>query len=75
MDQPTESISPRDLPGRQVDGRFGGPERRCLPQRAMRAVAVVMFNVLGRDSQKLPTSEGQHPIQQSRRTVPTHRSA
>ena len=63
MDQPTESISSSDPPSRQDDRWFGGPERWCLPQGAVRAVAVVVVNVLGQYSLQLPASQDQHPVQ------------
>jgi hypothetical protein len=36
---------------------LGGPERWCLPQGAVRAVAVVVVNVLGQYSLQLPAPE------------------
>jgi hypothetical protein len=46
MDQPTKSITSHDVAGRQDETWFSGPERWGLPQGAVRAVAVVMVNVL-----------------------------
>jgi hypothetical protein len=40
MDQSTKSITSHDAPSRQGDRWFGGPERWCLPQGAVRTVAV-----------------------------------
>gem|GEM_PF-5551063 len=50
MDEPTESIPPRNPSAWQDDSWFGGPERWRLPQGAVRAVAVVMIDVLGQHS-------------------------
>jgi hypothetical protein len=47
MDQPTKAISSHDPPGRRRGNRFAGRKWRCLPQGAVRAVAVVMVGVLG----------------------------
>jgi hypothetical protein len=63
MDQPTNSISSHDPPSRHEDRWFAGPERWCLPQSAVRAVTVVVVNVLGQYSLQLPASHDQHPIQ------------
>ena len=64
MDQPTEAISSYDASSRPDDRWFGRPERGCLPQGAVRAVAVVMIGILGQDSLQLPAPEDQHPVQQ-----------
>ena len=64
MDQPTESISSHDASSRQDDRWFGGSERWCLPQRAVRAVAVVMVDVVGQHRPQLPAAQDQHPVQQ-----------
>ena len=50
MDEPTESIPPHNPSAWQDDSWFGGPERWRLPQGAVRAVAVVMIDVLGQHS-------------------------
>jgi hypothetical protein len=47
MDQPTDSISSHDPPSRHEGRWFAGLERWCLPQGAVRAVAVVVVNVVG----------------------------
>jgi len=47
MDQPTDPIPSHDPPGRQHDRWFGRPQRRRLPQGAVRPVAVVVIDVLG----------------------------
>ena len=63
MDQPAESIA-SDNPSSQRDDRwFGGPKRWGLPQRPVRAVAVVTVGVLGQHRPQLPAAEYQHPIQ------------
>ena len=46
MDQPTEAISSYDASSRPDDRWFGRPERGCLPQGAVRAVAVVVMRVI-----------------------------
>jgi hypothetical protein len=47
MDQSTEPILSDDPPSRRQDSWSVGLERWCLPQRAVRAVAVVVVGVLG----------------------------
>jgi hypothetical protein len=47
MDQPTKAISLHDPSGRRHDNGHAGSERRRLPQGAVRAVAVVMIDILG----------------------------
>ena len=42
MDQPTKSISPHDPPSRHEDSWFAKPDWRCLSQRTVRTVHVVM---------------------------------
>jgi hypothetical protein len=64
VDQSTESISSRNPSARQDDRWFGGPERWCLPQGAVRTVAVVLIEVLGQHSLQLPASQDQHPVKQ-----------
>jgi len=46
MDQPTESISPDDGPGRQDDSGFARSEWWHLSQGTMRTVNVVVIGVL-----------------------------
>ena len=64
MDQPTEPISSHDSPNRPDDLRFTRSKWRPLPQRAMRAVDVVIIRVLGQYRSQLPASQDQHPIEQ-----------
>jgi hypothetical protein len=56
MDQSTESISSHDSPSRHEGRWFAGPERWCLPQGAVRAVAVVVIGVFGQYRPQLPAS-------------------
>ena len=46
MDQPTEAISSHDPRRRRQDNWHAGSEWRCLPQGAVRAVAVVVMRVI-----------------------------
>ena len=75
MDQPTDSLSSHDSPSGHEGRWFAGPERWRLPQGAVRAVAVVVVNVLGQHSPQLPASHDQHPIKQLPPNGATHRSA
>jgi hypothetical protein len=75
MYQPTESISPHDPPSRRDDRWLARPERRQLPQGAMRTMHVVMVGILGQHQPQLPASHYEQPVQHLCRTVPTHRSA
>ena len=64
MDQPTESISSHDPPSRHQRQLVAGPKWRRLSQGAVRAVAVVMVDVLGQHRPQLPAAQDQHPVQQ-----------
>jgi hypothetical protein len=64
MDQPTKAISSHDPPGRRQENGHAGLERRFLLQGAVRAVAVVVVDILGPYRTQLPTAQDQHPIQQ-----------
>jgi hypothetical protein len=64
MDQPTEPISSDDPPSRRQDSWSVGLERWYLPQGAVRAVAIVVIDVLGQHRPQLPAPEDQHPIKQ-----------
>src|SRR6266545_1890791 len=63
VDQPTEPISADDPPSRCQGSWFVGLKWRCLPQCAVRAVAVVVVGVLGQHRPQLPTAKDQHPVQ------------
>jgi hypothetical protein len=64
VDQPAESVPSGNPSSRRDDRWFGGPERWGLPQGAVRAVAVVMINILGQHRPQLPAADDQHPVQQ-----------
>jgi hypothetical protein len=61
MDQPTKAISSHDPPGRRQENGHAGLERRFLLQGAVRAVAVVVVDILGPYRTQLPTAQDQHP--------------
>jgi hypothetical protein len=61
---PTEPISSHDPRRRRQGNWHAGSEWRCLPQGAVRAVAVGMVGVLGQHRPQLPTADDQHPVQQ-----------
>jgi hypothetical protein len=63
MDQPTKAISSHDPPSRHQNNELAGPKWRCLPQGAVRAVTVVMVDLLGQHAPQLPAAQDQHPIQ------------
>ncbi len=63
MDQPTDPISPHDSPGWLDDRWLGRPERRRLPQGAVRTVAVVMVGILGQHRPQLPASDNEDSVQ------------
>jgi hypothetical protein len=63
MDQPTEAISSHDPRRRRHDNWLAGLKGRRLRQGAVRAVQVVMVDVLGQYSLQLPASHDQHPVQ------------
>jgi hypothetical protein len=63
MDQPTESISPHDPPSRRDDRWLAPPERRQLPQGAVRTMHVVMVGILGQHQPQLPASHDEQPVQ------------
>ena len=75
MDQPTEPISSHDPPSRHQTTGVAGPEWWCLPQGAVRAVAVVMVDILGQHRPQLPAPTISIRSSTSRRTLPTQRSA
>jgi hypothetical protein len=62
-------------PSRHQDNWLAGSEWRCLPQGAVRTVAVVMVGVVGQHRPQLPAPKISIRSSTSRRTVPTHRSA
>jgi hypothetical protein len=64
MDQPTEPISSHDPRRRRHGNWHAGSEWRFLLQGAVRAVAVVMVDILGQHRPQLPASEDQQPVQQ-----------
>jgi hypothetical protein len=64
MDQPTEPISSHDPRRRRHDNWDGGSEWRRLRQGAVRAVAVVMVDILGQHPPQLPAPEDEHLVQQ-----------
>ena len=63
MDQPTKAISSHDPPRRRQENGHAGLERWRLPQGAVRAVAVVMVDILGQHRPQLPAPEDEHPVQ------------
>jgi hypothetical protein len=75
MDQPTEAISSHDPRRRRQDNWHAGSAWRRLPQGAMRAVAVVVVNILGQHRHQLPAAQDQHLIQHLPPNRATHRSA
>jgi hypothetical protein len=64
VDQSAESVPPDNPSSRRDDQWFGGPKRWGLPQGPVRAVAVVMINILGQHPPQLPAADDQHPVQQ-----------
>jgi hypothetical protein len=50
-------------------------ERRVLLERAVRPMFVVMGRVGAEHSFQVSASEDEQPVEHSRRTLPTHRSA
>jgi hypothetical protein len=62
MDQPTKAIPSGNPPRRRHGNGHAELERRRLPQRAVRAVAVVMVDILGQHRPQLPTAHDQHPV-------------
>jgi hypothetical protein len=50
-------------------------ERRVLLERAVRPMFVVMGRVDAEHSFQVSASEDEQPVEHSRRTLPTHRSA
>jgi hypothetical protein len=75
MDQPTEPISSHDPPRRRQGNWHAGLERRCLLQGAVRAVAVVMVDLLAQSDRNCRQPTISIRSKTSRRTVPTQRSA
>ena len=63
MDQPTESISPHDPPSRHDHRWLARPERRQLPQGAVRTMHVVMVGTFGQHQPQLPASHDEQPVQ------------
>jgi hypothetical protein len=57
MDQPTEPIPSGNPSSRRDDRRFGGPKRWACPKGAVRAVAVVMVDILGQHPPQLPAAD------------------
>jgi len=55
MDQSVESISSQDPAGWRQGDWLVGRKWRCLPQPAVRAVAVVMVGVLGQHRRSNPS--------------------
>src|SRR4029450_4170707 len=63
IDQPTKASSPHDPPRRRQDNGLAGLEWRRLPQRAVRAGAVVMVDILGQYRPPVPGAQDAHPVQ------------
>jgi hypothetical protein len=53
----------------------GHRQRRRLSHRPVWPVLVVVDEVVGQDALKMTSTEGEHAVEHSRRTVPTKRSA
>ena len=72
MMQPAQSILRKNAP------RGGGANsvvRGSLPQPKMRAVLMVVTNILGEQSLQMAFIQSNNVVSRSRRQLPTHRSA